>query len=122
MTDKFDEYSDILSRLVDETVACTPEEWDHGTLTIESDGVRINYKLKSPDQPGSARISENLRDLIDELYVRMDRHGEAWRQATIQFRLEGVELKFDTSFEYAANLPPVVLPPKQPWWKFGRRT
>ena len=45
MEDKLDKYSDILTRLVSEAVACTPPEWKKGTLTIECDGIRINYKL-----------------------------------------------------------------------------
>ena len=60
MSDKLDEYTDALNRLVPETVACTPQEWTRGTLTIQSDGTRINYQLKNEAQPGTAVISEKL--------------------------------------------------------------
>jgi hypothetical protein len=118
---KLDEYSDVISRLVTETVACTPQEWTKGTLTIDTDGTRINYKLKNETQPGTASISEKLRTLIDELYIRMSHQGDSWTQAIITFNQEGERVKFDTSFKYAT--PKQVQPPsipKKPWWKFGR--
>jgi hypothetical protein len=117
MTEKFDKYTDVLTRLVSEIVSCTPHEWTKGVLTIESDGVRINYKLKNEEQPGSAIISEKLRDLIDELYVRMASFGEAWTQAVVSFYQEDDDLKFNTSFQYAtlANTP--TKKQEKPWWK-----
>jgi len=120
MSDKLDDYSDVMDRLVQETVACTPEEWNHGTLTIESDGTRINYRLKNEDQAGVAVISEMLRDLIDELYVCMSRNGDEWTVATIAFTEDGDDLNFTTSFEYtsAATAAPITAA-KKPWWKFG---
>lgn len=115
---KLDEYSDVMNRLVAETVACTPEEWSRGTLTIESDGVRINYRLKNEGEPGTASISELLRDLIDELYIRMDRHGDTWIEAVVDFRLNGEKVGIETSFKYAQESVPTPLS-KKPWWKFG---
>jgi hypothetical protein len=120
MNDKLDEYSDVFDRLVPEMVACTPEQWNHGTLTIQSDGTRITYKLKNDDQPGAAVISANLRTLIDELYVRMSRHGDAWTLATIAFSQEGDDVEFTTSFEYSEAAAAAPAPSaKKPWWKFG---
>lgn len=118
MPDKFDQYTDVLNRLIPETVACAPKEWTKGALTIESDGTRINYKLKNTEQPGAAVISEKLRDLIDELYVRMAHQGDAWTEATILFFQEGENLKFNTDFKYAkaqSQDTPVRLKPR---WKF----
>ena len=102
-------------------VACTPQEWTKGTLTIDCDGTRVDYKLKNQDQPGMAAISEKLRDLIDELYVRMSHQGDTWTQAIISFTQEGGNCKFNTSFQYAQSeqMPPSTLA-KKPWWKFGR--
>ena len=126
---KLEEYNDVMTRLVSETVSCTPAEWDHGTLTIDCDGHRIDYKLKNEEQPGPAGISEALRTLIDELYVRMSRHGDTWTRATITFNLNGNDLKFSTEFVYVQAPPqtpsPVAISPsqaasKKPWWKLGR--
>lgn len=100
MTDKLDPYTGVLTRLLQETIACTPSKWTRGTLTIDCDGAQINYKLKSADQPGMASISESLRDLIDELYVRMAHHGDKWVQATISFYQENDSWKYDVDFAY----------------------
>ncbi|WP_203142919.1 hypothetical protein [Marinobacter mangrovi] len=121
MSDKLEQYSDVITRLVSEAVACTPQEWTRGTLTIECDGTRIDYKLKNEDQPGKALISEKLRDLIDELYVRMAHSGDAWTQAVVTFFQEGDDGKFNTSFQYAKTPPASsTSAKKKPWWKFGR--
>src|SRR5689334_3348970 len=118
--DKLEEYSDVTTRLVSETVACTPEGWDHGTLTIDCDGTRIHYKLKNEKQPGVAVISESLRGLIDELYVRMCRHGDIWTQAIITFHRERDEIKFSNSFEYGNAATPASTPPaRKKWWNLG---
>ncbi len=125
---KLEEYNDIIQRLVAETVSCTPAEWDHATLTIDCDGRRIDYKLKNAEQPGSALISEALRTLTEELYVRMSRQGDTWTQAVVTFNRKGDDVSFDTSFEYAQASSPSLLPEptpaqkpavKKPWWKFG---
>ena len=113
-----EEYSEILTRLVTEVVCCVPPEWTHGTLTIESDGVRINYKLKAEDQPGPAVISEKLRDLIDELYVRMAHHGNVWVEATVSFTRTDGEITFNTSFKHDKPVPGPETA-KRPWWKPG---
>jgi hypothetical protein len=113
-----EEYSDVITRLVTEVVYCVPSDWAHGTLTIESDGVQINYRLKAEDQPGTATISEKLRDLIDELYVRMARQGNIWVEATVSFTRQDGNVSFKTSFKHS-NPPPSPTPAKRPWWKFG---
>lgn len=119
MADKFDEYNDILTRLVRETVACTPSEWTKGALTIDCDGTRINYKLKNTDHPETASISEKLRDLIDEFYVRMAQRGEPWTQAIVSFSQEGGSVKFDTKFSYSASQQATKAPEKsKSRWKF----
>ncbi|MGN6366850.1 MAG: hypothetical protein ACTHN5_01035 [Phycisphaerae bacterium] len=103
--EKLEEYNDITTRIVSETVACTPEEWTHGTLTIDCDGTRIDYKLKNAEQPGMAVISDKLRSLCEELYVRMARHGDRWTQATIRFDVENGEAKFKNTFQCASAEP-----------------
>ena len=116
--EKLQEYGEIVNRLVEEAVACVPETWTHGTLTIETDGHRIDYRLKNDDEPGKAAISEALRDLIDELYVRMNAHGDTWTQAVLDFRIVGDSVKIQTSFEYA-SAPAAAAVAKKPWWRFG---
>jgi len=97
--DKFDEYTDVLNRLVSETLRCTPTTWTHGTLTIDCDGTRIEYKLKNEHEAGAAVISETLRTLIDEFYVRMARRGEPWTQAVVSFQRDGGKVNFNTTFQ-----------------------
>ena len=79
-------------------MACTPQGWTKGTLTIDCDGVRINYTLKNDAQPGLAPIGYNLRDLIDELYVKMANQGDKWAQATLSFFEERNNRKFKLQF------------------------
>lgn len=123
MSDKLGVYSDVLTRLVREEVACSPASWDRGVLSIQCDGVRVTYQLKNADHADKASISELLRDLIDELYVRMAQNNDAWSAARVEWWREGSELKFKVDFERpAADATPTVEPkPKQPWWKLGRR-
>ena len=114
MTEKLERYSDVMTRLVSETLACTPIEWTKGALTIDTDGTRIDYKLKNDDEPTKAVISEKLRDLIDELYVRMAHGGDVWTQAIVTFWREGNNLKFNTTFQYPGR---VAVATERPWWK-----
>jgi hypothetical protein len=117
---KVEEYADVLRRLVAETVACTPPSWTRGTLTIVSDGQRLEYKLKNEDEPEKASLSDELRGLIDEMYVRMAQYGDEWTQAVITFEVNGDDVKFDTAYTYADDGPaPPAPPPKKPWWRFG---
>lgn len=110
--EKLEEYNDVTTRIVSETVACAPEEWTHGTLTIDCDGTRIDYKLKNAEQPGMAVISDKLRSFCEELYVRMARHGDSWTQATIRFEVENGEAKFKNTFQYASSEQAVPSPPQ----------
>ena len=129
--DKLEQYNDVITRLVTETVYCTPDEWSHGALTIDCDGSRIDYKLKNEEQPGTAQISDALRKLCEELYVRMSRQGDAWAQAVVSFTREGEDVEFETAFQYAQPASPtpsavpeppdfLTQPTKKPWWKLGR--
>ncbi len=112
--DKFQQQADVLTRLISEMVLCIPKEWTKGSLTIDCvDGVHITYKLKSEGEPGTASISEKLRDLIDEMYVRDMESGNFWIKAKISFQINGDGLECQSSFEYP--------PPKartKPFWKF----
>ena len=101
MENDFEQYADVLQRLVGEVLSCCPPNWSNGALRIESDGVRIDYALKNDSEEGSAVISDLLRDLIDELYVRMMQNGHQWTECTVSYKREGGEINFDTQFSYS---------------------
>lgn len=117
MAAKLDGYSDVITRLVGETVACSPPTWERGLLSMQSDGVRLTYQLKNEDHADKAALSETLRDLIDELYVRMRSAGDVWTAARAGWWREGDDLKFNIDFDYAAASAPADTRPKGPWWK-----
>ena len=114
-----DMYSEIITRLVTEVLQCVPREWQHGTLTMNCDGERLTYSLLAGDQPGKAELSEKLRDLIDELYVRMAQNGSAWEQSVVKFeRKASGEVSFETSFRHG-DQPATDTPAAKPrkWWR-----
>ena len=108
--DKLNQYNDITSRLIEGTVACCPMTWDRGVLSIQSDGIQMTYQLKNADHPNEAVISESLKDLIDELYVRMASRGDAWTEAAATWWRDGEGCKFNVEYVYLASK-------KSPWWK-----
>ena len=119
---KLDQYSDVITRLLKESIACTPQEWTRGTLTIDCDGVRIDYKLKNDEQPGTASISDTLKSLIEELYVRMAQQGDLWTQARLSFSegddgwQYGLDFRYpDKAADTAAAAPPQPAPVKSKW-------
>jgi hypothetical protein len=115
MTGKLDRYGDILQRLADETVACSPTRWERGELAIASDGKRLSYRLHNEGHPDRATLSETLRALIDQLYVKMRRDGDRWDAARLRWWIEGGAIRFETRFDY-----PQTPPPKRRWWHGGR--
>jgi len=114
-----EQYSEVITRLVNEVLQCTPREWQHGTLTMSCDGERLTYSLLAPDQPGKAVLSERLRDLIDELYVRMAQHGSAWEQSVVMFKRNNGEVSFNTSFKHPQPATGnAATKSKKRWWKW----
>lgn len=120
MADKLDLYSDVITRLASETVACSPGSWDRGLLSIQSDGFRLTYQLQNEGHADRASISETLRDLIDELYVRMDHAGEVWTGARLTWWREGEDTNFDIRFDYPEQNAATEPGTRRPWWKLGR--
>ena len=100
---KLEELSPVVERLVGEMFASTPETWDFGILTIQSDGVRLTYQLKNETSPDRAVLTPGLVQAIDELYVRMRDNGHAWTAARFEFRKEGDDVKFTSSFDYEGD-------------------
>ncbi len=94
------QYSDIMTRLGNEAYACTPETWNKGVLTIQSDGMRLTYQLKNDASSDRASISEQLRTDIDELYIRMRQNGDTWTAARFEFQKVGDRVDVSWSFTY----------------------
>ncbi len=112
--DRFQRQTEIMTRLFSEILYCIPEEWTKGQLIIDcTDGKFITYKLKNEAEPGTASISEDLRNLIDEMYLFDMSSGQRWAQAVMSFRKDQEGFSFNTSYSY----PPVV-PRAKPFWKF----
>lgn len=98
--ERLQRYGDVLNRLVSEMVACSPEAWTNGRLSIQFDGARLTYQLRNPGHSERAELSPELIALIDELAVRMIREGAVWREASITFTRAGENVSFDASFDY----------------------
>ncbi len=113
----FSEFNKLLTEVVNESISCTPDTWRKGTLTIESDGMAIFYKLKNEGAEEKASISNSLRTLCEQLYLLMKEHGHTWKIAYVFFYqdLEG-GWKFKTEFEYEDGSIKTIN--KEPWWKF----
>lgn len=127
MDSKFEQYTPILQALVGESIRCTPESWLNGTLTIECDGSYINYQLKNQEVTDKAQLSDDLRQLCEQLYVTMRQAGDVWHSAEVYFFQQAQEWSFRVQFNYAqaptdesAATPEPVnsTDAAKPWWKF----
>jgi hypothetical protein len=127
MDSKFEQYTPILQALVGESIRCTPESWLHGTLTIECDGSYINYQLKNQDVTDKAQLSDDLRQLCEQLYVTMRQAGDVWQSAEVYFFQQAQEWSFRVQFNYpqapaaesaATPAPENSADAAKPWWKF----
>jgi hypothetical protein len=125
MTERFDGYGDVLTRLVTVAIACSPESWDRGRLSITCDGSRIDYSLKNDGSAERARISDELRSLCEELYVVMRNAGDDWSEAVVLYhRKDDDTWGMETSFTYPDGVEdvddgaaPEPAVPAAPWWK-----
>ena len=113
-----EQMNQVLINLVNESIACSPSSWRKGTLTIESDGIAVFYKLTNEGSEERSAISDRLRYLCEELYTTMKNNGHIWKKAYIFFYQDLEDgWKYKTEFEYEE--PPIkTLKPKRPWWKF----
>ena len=112
---RFEQYNNILNNLVAECVACSPESWHAGTLTIDCDGNAINYKLKNDTDENRAELSDELRQYCEELYVVMRQNGDIWVQSVVSYFKKDESWSFKVDFTYDnANAPEIT---KKPWWK-----
>lgn len=133
MDSKFEQYTPILQALVGESIRCTPESWLHGTLGIQCDGSYINYQLKNHDVTDKAQLSDELRQLCEQLYVTMRQAGDLWQSAEVYFYQQAQEWSFKVTFNYeqapdatdsavatpaAATATEPAPSAAKPWWKF----
>ena len=138
MGDAFEGYSGVMNALVSEAIACSPESWSRGSLSIQCDGSYMDYALRNGEAEDKAQISGELRALCEELYVVMRQSGDVWLAATIDFFREGDQWSFKAEFKYpkteafAASAPvptasaaaepsdpaPRTPPSAKPWWRF----
>ncbi|WP_436287990.1 hypothetical protein [Variovorax paradoxus] len=114
MTDKLDKYTDALTALLHEAIRCSPESWTRGVLTIDCDGSRINYGLKSDQSGDRANISQDLAQLCEQYWAVFQEHGEAWLESTIEFYQEGGAWKFNANYKR----PEKARATSKPSWKF----
>ena len=114
--DKFQQYSEALTELIKEAIHCSPESWQRGVLTIDCDGVRINYKLKNASSQDTASISADLARLCDQYWGVFQDHGEGWNESIIEFYQADGEWKFNASYKRPPT--PEVKTETKPFWKF----
>ncbi len=118
--EKFNTYNEINNALIAESIRCSPEAWKAGTLTIDCDGTRIDYKLKNPGEDEKAQISDELRQLCEQLYVTMRENGDVWIRATFSFSQKDDDWSFEGNFEYEkdqVNESAIAQDSQKPWWK-----
>jgi hypothetical protein len=103
MADELDAYSEVVSGLAAEAIRCSPPGWERGVLSMQCDGVSLTYQLRNEAHSERAQLSEGLRDLIDELYVRMREGGASWNEAVLTWWKEGPSAKFAVEFKEASG-------------------
>ncbi len=96
-------YLDVLAPLQAEAVQCSPADWTHGTLTVGCRSLYVTYKIRNEEQPGTAQVSPALRQLCEELFVRMAKGGDAWRHVVVTWRRQGDALAFETAVRWPAK-------------------
>ena len=112
MTRTLDAYADVLQRLVYAMEACSPPRWERGELSIASDGAQLSYGLRNEGHPDRATLSDELRAMIEELFVAMRSGGDPWHAARIRWWIEGGAIRFDPWFDYTPKPEPM-----KGWWR-----
>jgi hypothetical protein len=101
MTVDISKYQDTFQRLAHGAVACVPEAWDEGRLTIALHGDSLRYQLESDSNETSALVTEQLGELCAELYLSMEMDGQPWSQCVISFtRTPDDSWNFEVKFTY----------------------
>lgn len=103
----FEKYGDWITPVVTEAVACTPETWKGGTLSIACDGAALSCTLENPGLGDTVEASPELCQRCAELYAAMYDAGDDWGTATLQFSpQEDGEWDLDMQFEEAEPSAP----------------
>lgn len=101
MTIDISRYDDINRRLGQEAIACVPETWTQGRLTIAYDGSALHYRLESDMNQTPAAATEQLGKLCGELYILMEMDGQRWSQCVIEFtKAQDDSWGFNVRFTY----------------------
>lgn len=85
MTVDLSRYSDTFRRLSQEAVACAPEEWDQGRLTIACNGHGLQCRMESDSSSTQPVLTQQLAELSAEIYLLMEMNGQRWSQCIIAF-------------------------------------
>lgn len=85
MTIDISRYDDINRRLGQEAIACVPETWTQGRLTITCDGSALHYWLENDSNQTRAVATQQLGELCGELYLLMEMAGQRWSQCVVEF-------------------------------------
>ncbi len=114
---RFAPYASAVDPLVKECIACFPTSWQQGRLTIDCDGIGMNYRLKNATSPDKAQISAALRQLCEDLFFAMRKEPESWIEATLNVTLASDSPSYTIDFLYP-NKQPRYTGEIRPWWKF----
>ena len=106
MTVDLSKYDDIIRRLSHEAIACVPEAWDQGHLTISITEQGLHYLLQSDSNQTPATHRQQLGKLCGELYIRMEMDGRQWSQCVINFTRtpdDSWDLRVNFTYPQAVN-------------------
>ena len=104
MTANLSRYDDTLRHLSKEAIACVPEAWRQGRLTMDLDAAGLHYRLESDLNQTRAELTQQLGRLCGELYVLMEIDGQAWSQCVIEFKKTPDDSwGFEVRFTYAES-------------------
>ena len=114
---RFAPFASVIEPLIKDCVACFPSSWKQGRLTIDCDGIGMNYRLKNATSPDKASISADLRQRCEDLFYAMRKEPDAWIEATINIALATDAPSYTIDFLYP-NKQPRFTGEIAPWWKF----
>jgi hypothetical protein len=102
MTIDISKYDDTFRRLSNETLACVPEAWDQGRLTLSiTEEGSLHYVLESDLSQTPATHTQQLGKLCGELYIRMEMDGQQWSRCVMSFtRTPDDSWDFEVKFAY----------------------
>jgi hypothetical protein len=104
MTIDTSSYNDTFRRLASEAVACVPDFWNQGRLTITMREGSLHYLLENDAKQTGAAATQQLGRLCGELYLLMQMDGQEWSQCIIAFARTATDgWNFDVKFKYLTS-------------------